>query len=135
MSMSVKPTEDGGVKVSIRTNRLNGEMLLKPGTTGSGLIIGPGEEIAGSWVLSTKKIPSPADTPCLRLGRKIGRVKCKKCGGMKEDDLFSCEKHGSCTVNIKIHQTATCGSCVDYNPVADRERTPDDGAENVARKL
>lgn len=74
--------------------------------------------------------------PCQYRGEPTGqKARCKSCQGNILVKVFGCIKHGTCTIMKRMDGHACCVACSDYNPVADRERTPDDGAENVARNL
>ena len=35
---------------------------------------------------------------CIHRGRRIGKVKCKPCGGARKLNVFRCSIHGECTV-------------------------------------
>lgn len=52
---------------------------------------------------------------CIYRGQEQGRVPCESCGGNVEVKIFSCQKHGQCSLEKDVGHK-TCGGCSDRRP-------------------
>lgn len=56
-----------------------------------------------------------AQQHCTYRGEETGRTKCESCGGNVEVKIFSCSKHGQCSIEKDVGHKI-CGICPDRRP-------------------
>lgn len=63
-------------------------------------------------------------TPCIYRGAETGRQKCTSCRGTVQLKVFACAKHGNCTIEKHVRDTACCATCTDYEPYQPAPASP-----------
>jgi hypothetical protein len=54
--------------------------------------------------------------PCAHRGKVKGLAECASCGDKTRLKVFSCVRHGSCTLVTPVEDYACCAGCSDYEP-------------------